>query len=56
VDFIEVLFDISPDDGSGTLEVMILGALCAILITLDLSIVFGRFRRPLRKASNRRLE
>ena len=56
MDFIESLFNVSPDDGSGTLEVVILSALCAILITLDLSIAFFRLRGPLRKASNRAFE
>jgi hypothetical protein len=39
MDFIESLFHVSPDDGSGSLEVMILNALCATLIMLAVALI-----------------
>lgn len=60
MNFIEALFHVSPDDGSGTLEVMILSALCAALMMLAVIIINVRPKRgrprALLKASIRMLE
>jgi hypothetical protein len=50
VDWIEELFGISPDAGSGTLEALIAGALVAVI----LGVSFGIRARTARASENRR--
>jgi hypothetical protein len=45
MDWIETLFGISPDAGSGGLEALIAGALVAVVLAIAFGIRSGRVRR-----------
>lgn len=49
--YIESFFNISPDDGSGTLEVVIVSALCATLIMAAVTVINARRKAALIRQS-----
>ncbi len=51
--FIESLFNVSPDDGSGMLEVMVVSALSATLIMFSVTLINARRKAaPMRQSCN----